>query len=278
MPGTARRTLGIDLASQPKNTAACEIEWEDGRGRVVSLEHGNLSDEILLAKMLQPGVSKIAIDAPFGWPQPFLQAITGYSRTGEWPIRPDDRTQRAKLYLRETDREVRRVTSAPDEEGGPPLRAKQPLSVSTDKISIPAMRCAGILAEFSRRTGGPVDRSGGNRVVEVYPDASLRQWHLLPREWDVAGVGYKGNEAAALERRAELAARITAALEDRLPLAEHEAACAASDDVLDALVCALVARAAGTGLTIPVPEKLADVARAEGWIHLPERGSLGRLG
>jgi hypothetical protein len=227
--------------------------------------------------MLDPAVTKIAIDAPFGWPQPFLQAITGYSRSGEWPIRVDDRTNRAKLFLRETDREVRRVTSAPDEQGGPPLRAKQPLSVSTDKISIPAMRCAGILAEFSRRTGGPVDRSGSNRVVEVYPDASLRQWQLLPREWDELNVGYKGKEPAALERRAELAGRMTAALSDRLPLAEHEAACAGSDDMLDAVVCALVARAVAAGLTLPIPEHHVEIARAEGWIHLPVRGSLAGL-
>ncbi len=245
---------------------------------MVALEQGNLSDEVLLAKMIDPAVSKTAIDAPFGWPQPFLQAITGYSRHGDWPIAMDDRTGRAKLYLRETDREVRRVTSAPDGEGGPMLRAKQPLSVSTDKISIPAMRCAGILAEFGRRTGGPVDRSGGaSRLVEVYPDASLRQWMLLPREWDEANVGYKGKEPAALERRAELAARIAAALGARLPLGEHEAACAASDDLLDALICALVARAADQRLTLPIPERFAELAREEGWIHLPVRGSLERL-
>lgn len=244
---------------------------------MVALEQGNLGDEVLLAKMVDQDVVKTAIDAPFGWPQPFLRAITGYSRGSDWPVAIDDRTGRAKLYLRETDREVRRVTAAPDEEGGAPLRAKQPLSVSTDKISIPAMRCAGIVAEFGRRTGGPVDRSGGGRLVEVYPDASLRQWQLLPREWDEAGVGYKGKEPAALERRAGLAAALTAALGDRLPLADHEAVCAESDDMLDAVVCALVARAADIGLTLPIPERSAEIAREEGWIHLPARGSLGRL-
>ena len=30
-------TVGIDLASQPDRTAACVIEWRDGRARVVEL-------------------------------------------------------------------------------------------------------------------------------------------------------------------------------------------------------------------------------------------------
>jgi hypothetical protein len=51
-----------------------------------------------------------------------------------------------------------------------------------------------------------------------------------------------------------------------------------SADRLDALVCALVTRAAALGLTRPVPldEDAARIAR-EGWIHLPLSDSLGRL-
>ncbi len=51
--------------------------------------------------------------------------------------------------------------------------------------------------------------------------------------------------------------------------------CCKSDDCLDALICALNARAVELGLVIPV----ADHARAvdEGWIALPLRGPVSNL-
>ena len=45
-------------------------------------------------------------------------------------------------------------------------------------------------------------------------------------------------------------------------------ACVDSDDCLDALVCALVARAAERGLTVPPPSKLEIEPASEGSIHL----------
>jgi hypothetical protein len=50
-----------------------------------------------------------------------------------------------------------------------------------------------------------------------------------------------------------------------------------SDDCLDALVCALVARAVDRRKTIPPPHELAEEATVEGWIHLPDTGSLSAL-
>ncbi len=48
-------------------------------------------------------------------------------------------------------------------------------------------------------------------------------------------------------------------------------------DAFDALVASLVARAAYRGLTLkPTPDELTD-ARAEGWIALPNEGSLESL-
>ena len=40
-------------------------------------------------------------------------------------------------------------------------------------------------------------------------------------------------------------------------------------DAFDAVVCAVVARAAALGRTSGPPRELADVASREGWIHLP---------
>ncbi len=49
------------------------------------------------------------------------------------------------------------------------------------------------------------------------------------------------------------------------------------DDALDALACALIARAAMVGLTDPPQDEEAITARREGWIRLPRAGSLHEL-
>lgn len=101
------------------------------------------------------------IDAPFGWPAEFLEAITQWATQGAWAKRDRDR-----LRFRETDRFVQRT-------------ARLPLSVSSDRIAVPAMRCASLLTALGERragAGGSIDRSGDDRVVEVYPGAALVQW------------------------------------------------------------------------------------------------------
>ena len=51
----------------------------------------------------------------------------------------------------------------------------------------------------------------------------------------------------------------------------------ASDHALDALVCALVARAAALGLVESVPERDREAARLEGWMALPMPDALRRV-
>jgi len=43
------------------------------------------------------------------------------------------------------------------------------------------------------------------------------------------------------------------------------------------VLCALIARAAALGLTEPPPPDAFESAGAEGWIHLPRKGSLEQL-
>jgi hypothetical protein len=57
-----------------------------------------------------------------------------------------------------------------------------------------------------------------------------------------------------------------------LDLAGHEDRLAGSDDLFDAVVAALTARAAAVGLTLPPDNDHAAAARKEGWIHLPAGG------
>ena len=143
-----------------------------------------------------------------------------------------------------------------------------PLSVSSDLIAVPAMRAVRLLAEAAA-TGECIDRSGSGRFVEVYPAAAL---HI----WDFPSRGYKHAKGAAV--RAGLVSDLAERTRDWLaPSEEHWVQCTASDDMLDALVAALVARAAAIGRCEPIPTGDHELAQEEGWIALPETGSLNQL-
>lgn len=106
----------------------------------------------------------------------------------------------------------------------------------------------------------------------------MRPWPALTL-WGISCEGYKDFDARAKERRDEMISVI-----ERAGPAEWlrwdddtKARCAETDHALDALVCALVARAAMLGLVEPVPVDVAPAARVEGWIALPRAGSLRAL-
>ncbi|WP_370013408.1 DUF429 domain-containing protein [Nocardiopsis sp. Huas11] len=94
-------------------------------------------------------------------------------------------------------------------------------------------------------------------VVEVYPAASRTQWGLGP--------------GRSMRELLESAPWLECSK-------EHRRAYDASEHAFDALIAALTARAAALDLTArPEGEEIA-LAELEGWIHLPERESLTRLG
>jgi len=66
-------------------------------------------------------IAKAAIDAPFGWPEPFVDAVVAHQRGQGWPSGMDN--PRAPFERRATDRFVH------DRCG------KTPFSVSADKIA-----------------------------------------------------------------------------------------------------------------------------------------------
>jgi len=237
------RVIGIDLAAQPRKTAACVL---DGLDATIAL---GCDDEGLIA--LADGAEKVAIDAPFGWPRPFVEALVAH-RSHEASPAPDDGTPdeyRRALSYRETDRAV--------------MRIRRPLSVSTDKLGVTAMRCAHLLQRWSLQE--TVDRSGvTGRFVEVYPAAAMTCWNITPGP-------YKGTNGAKAREA------VLRDLLDRVPVVVDTTVVLASDDALDALVAALVARAVVLGLADGPPDDRRDLAVEEGWIHLPHVGSLSRM-
>jgi len=241
-------TLGIDLAAEPRNTGGCEIEWRDG-GAAVRWVSTDLRDEDVLERAREADM--VGIDAPFGWPTSFVDAVTAHHSGRAWPIDSWSSDNRRKLRLRVTDERVHAVTGI------------TPLSVSSDAIAIPATRCALLLHRLGVR-----DRAADARVREVYPAAALFQWELRHR-------GYKG------QQNSRVLGTLLARLRKRAPwlviAAQAARFCATCDDAFDALVASLVARAASEGLTMAPGADEVAAARAEGWIALPDRGSLEKL-
>lgn len=241
------RTLGIDLASQSKKTAACEIEWNESAATVSLVEVG-VDDR--RAIRLMRGADVVGIDAPFGWPLPFVDWIRRHHAEGggtaEWTTE-----YKNSLRFRRTDLLVQE-------------RLKLwPLSVSSDRIAITAMRCAGLLDRL-----GVVDRSGSAHVVEVYPAVALKAWELTSQ-------GYKG--ASKQNILADLLAKLMTACPALTVPSAYHALCASNDHAFDALVSALVSRAAAVGLTERPEAADLPLARTEGWIAVPCPDSLALL-
>lgn len=237
------RTAGVDLAAQDNRTALAEISWSPGGAVVESVRLGVDNDAIVAAAQR---VRLVGIDCPIGWPAAFTDLMIA-ARLGV--VGSDagvDDVARRSLAYRLTDHLVRARTG------------RWPLSVSADRIAYPAMRCAGLLARIAA-TGAPVRRDGvESRVAEVYPAAALRLWQLPT-------AGYKTEPSVRSH-----VVKAVAAQAPWLDWGGCEQACAESDDVLDAVVCAVVAGAVEAGRTT-APDPAQDaLAREEGWIHLPD--------
>ncbi len=242
-------TAGVDLSSQAAKTAACVIDWSDHRATVTELTLGVDDDSI---SALIGRVDKLGIDVPLGWPIAFADAMSDYSSDGRWPMEYRH-TDNVSYRYRRTDLLWKELGTSP------------PLSVSADRIALPAMRAAALLSRLPDQTA----RDGSGVVVEVYPAAALRRWDLPSRK-------YKRNENA--DARRELVARFLADTKTWLAIEGGDVdLCIASDDAFDALVAALVARAAAMELVEPIPSEDLASALREGWIAVPIEGSLNRL-
>jgi predicted nuclease with RNAse H fold len=234
-------TAGVDLAAEPKGTALAIIEWKETAATLVDLQLGVTDETIVEAAGV---VDKLGIDCALGWPIEFIEFLNNHANLESTSFPDGGMDWRRRTSFRESDRHVREVTG------------KWPLSVSTDRLGLTAMRCAGLQGRILQ-SGIELDRSGSGKIVEIYPGASLRLWGL-----DTAG--YRANEDA----RAEL----LTAIEDNVPwlnLDSHRELMIKSTDAFDAVIASLATRSAAINQYLPPPKELLAVAQVEGWIALP---------
>lgn len=248
-------TVGIDLAGYSGTTGVCRVTWADRP--VVEILNAR-DDEDLLAAMRT--ADKTGLDSPIGWPVAFTSLLAAHQAGARLPVRSryaphGGRDGLVKFTHRLTDDVAWKRTGAGQQ---------RPLSVAADKLGIVAIRAVGLLETLGQE-GPAVPRDGSGPVVEVYPAFALIQWGLAGKD------SYKGRKPGALPARAE----ILAGLADGLGIDLGEGVrdqCTRSEHDLDALIAAVVARAAACGMThAPDTDEEFAMAGVEGWIHLPRR-------
>lgn len=195
------------------------------------------ADDALIGRSVR-GADRIGVDVPLGWPQAFVAAVGAHARGDSWAAKPSkDLTHRA------TDSFVHGRTGL------------WPPSVSTHRIGVPALRAARLFAGE--------DRSGSGRLVEAYPAEALKLWGspAVATRLASAGTCWRPWSSACPSR----------------PGSSWTPGSSLFDHDFDALICALVARAAALGLCEEIPAEHVAAAAEEGWIALPLPGSLSSL-
>jgi predicted nuclease with RNAse H fold len=245
--------IGVDLSTESRGTGVVILRFGDERVEATLPPSGFKATDESLTRLVEPGCV-VGLDSPLGWPREFVQAIGAHDAFDPWSdfgtSKPAD--CRRLLSQRYTDRFVKDKTGI------------TPLSVSANLIGAVAMRAARLQTAWSTSWGGMQPRDGSGYLVEVYPAAALKGWGL-PHQ------GYKGNAPPEVQsrNRGVILDRIVADTSQWLRINDEVRNNALrSDDVLDALIAALVALAAKSELT-QLPPGEADRVRREGWIHLP---------
>lgn len=238
------RTIGVDLAAGVPGTALAEIAWTPGHARLVRLQLG-VDDAEIVASVGPDGW--LGLDCPLGWPDAFVDFV-GAHHAGEDPRLGEvdgGADWRRGLVYRRTDVVVRERIW------------RWPLSVSTDRLGVTALRGAGLMRRLAT-AGFPVDRAGEGRLFEVYPGGTLRIWGFDTTKYRVDAT-----------RRAIL----LDTLQQRAPwfdVGPFAALAVSSGDAFDAVIAALTARAGARGrFARPAADDL-EIARREGWVVLPD--------
>jgi len=154
-------SIGVDLSTSKQKRGVVSIDWSDTGVRATIHRNERALDSI--AALAQAGT--IAIDAPFGWPEAFVDFVADPEAFYDRKEGADYSDFSPELRLRVTDHWVKDQTGL------------NPMSVSMDKIGATAVVC-GQLRQKIRSLGGAHD------VIEAYPSATARLLEITPRTDD----------------------------------------------------------------------------------------------
>lgn len=235
-------TWGLDVSTNKAKTAAVGIDWfTSGEARVVEVHHP--LDAVDMAPLIaEHKASTWAVDVPFGWPDLFVKLMTvrhdaplsrlDIPASGDWYW-----WRTRQIAQRRTDRFLT---------DDPRIRTR-PLPAPFQLLGATAAMWVLVEAELVG-LGVQVDRAGmEGAICETYPSAALAAWGLskAKQSWSQLRANFP-----FLTAKQQLLDRFD------------------SDDVCDAVVCALVARARDLKLTLSPSEDDLPAAQREGWIHV----------
>jgi len=236
------------------------VNWpEDGPPRLIpfaELEEQPFTDACLVEMLRSGEWGRVAIDVPFGWPTGLLDLL-GRWRAGEQVYLPADRRRgRSETLYRRTDLVTWDLTGV------------KPIPVGVESLAWVALRAFHVLSQAELH---PPLAGRDSSIIETYPKAALACWPDMPRGSTKSGDAAPRVRAEVL---ALLAAGVSLTMEDvdRRAILEQR-----KDHRFDAVICALVARAAMVGRTRLPAETDRKAAYEEGWIYLPVAGSLTSL-
>lgn len=254
-----QRTLGINLSAAAKFTSLVAIEWKD-EGAWITEVVVDLEDDELVG-YLSSG-DRTGVYAPFGWPVAMVEAVASYTNGDEW-----QRASRRQFRHRQTESFVHDVLQ------GEADQELWPQSVSCDRLALQARRMAQLREQLFTETGTRFDRAGGDRILEVYTPGASLLWGLASHSENGLEIPPDASEKPGLLfiERIETAAPWLHWKEGK------RGVCLKHEHTSDALLAALVARAAELNLTIGPENGDLDIARREGWMHLPSKDSLPAL-
>lgn len=233
-------TWGLDVSTDKAKTAA--LDWSSpGEVRVVDVRRPLPAVDIA-ALISEHRESRWAVDVPFGWPDLFVALMAdrhdGPLPAEALPAAADwEKWRTQHVAQRRTDRFLT----------DDPRIKTRPLPASFQLLGATAAMWVLVEAQLVS-LGVRIDRAGlEGAVCETYPSAALSAW----------GFG------KAKQTWSELQSNFAFLTAD-----EHLFPQLGSDDVCDAVACALVARARDLDLTIGPPAGDLAAARREGWIHV----------
>lgn len=232
-------TWGLDLSTDPRKCAAVAIRWDVGLPEVVDVRTPLRPQDIV--DLIRSESAQFAVDVPFGWPDSFVEFVVGHQGHAQMPPGDREAWRKETLARRATDQRLAQLGALP-------------LPASFDRLGKTAVMWSAIEYDL-REQGVGIDRSGTTgRVCETYPTAALAAWSLSKRKPTME----------LIERAFPW-----------LTIGDVWRSAFSTDDVRDALICALAARAVTLGLTV-APQDVGQAAR-EGWIHITEHDARALL-